>query len=180
MHSFLLKKTISLELKYALIDGSKNAAPAGESGTATTLEDEPEPDTTLFVKNLNFSTTDETLRQHFASCGAIFSATVARKKDPKNPGQLLSMGYGFVQFCTRNSTTTALKELQNSKLDDHVIELKVRLQLKIYERNSPREYGKRWHTVNCAWLMFLIYFLFTQYVRYIVTGYLVNSQGSIW
>ena len=68
---------------------------------------------------------DESLRQHFAGCGPIFSATVAKKKDPKNPGQFLSMGYGFVQFWKKQSVTTALKDLQNSKLDDHVIELKV-------------------------------------------------------
>lgn len=88
------------------------------------VEEQPEQDTTLFIKNLNFSTTDETLHQHFESCGRIFSATVARKKDPKNPGQYLSMGYGFVQFLSKKSTVTALKELQNSTLDGHVIELK--------------------------------------------------------
>lgn len=35
------------------------------------------------------------------------------------------MGYGFVQFWTKKATVTALKDLQGSKLDDHVIELKV-------------------------------------------------------
>ena len=89
------------------------------------LDEQPEQDTTLFIKNLNFATTDETLRQHFESCGTIFSATVARKKDPKNPGQHLSMGYGFVQFLTKKATVTALKDLQNSTLESHVIELKV-------------------------------------------------------
>lgn len=93
--------------------------------SSTKEEEEPEPDTTLFVKNLNFDTTDETMRQHFESCGSVFSATVARKKDPKNPGQFLSMGYGFVQFWTKKSTLVALKDLQNSTLDGHVIELKV-------------------------------------------------------
>ena len=90
-----------------------------------TQEEQPEPETTLFVKNLNFSTTDETLLQHFQTCGRIFSALVAKKKDPKKPGETLSMGYGFVQFWTKKSTLEALKELQNSNLDGHVIELKV-------------------------------------------------------
>ncbi len=89
------------------------------------VDEQPEQDTTIFIKNLNFATTDETLRQHFESCGPIFSATVARKKDPKNPGQYLSMGYGFVQFLTKKATVTALKDLQNSTLEAHVIELKV-------------------------------------------------------
>lgn len=90
-----------------------------------TQEEQPEPETTLFVKNLNFSTTDETLLQHFQTCGRIFSALVAKKKDPKKPGETLSMGYGFVQFWTKKSTLEALKELQNSNLDGHEIELKV-------------------------------------------------------
>lgn len=88
--------------------------------------EQPESETTIFIKNLNFSTTDETLRKHFEGCGKIFSATVARKKDPKNPGQFLSMGYGFVQFWTKKATLTALKELQNSSLDNHNVELKVK------------------------------------------------------
>ena len=87
--------------------------------------DEPEPDTTLFVKNLNFGTADEAMRQHFEQCGSLFSAAVAKKKDPKNPGQFLSMGYGFVQFMTKNGANSALKSLQGSNLDGHVIELKV-------------------------------------------------------
>ena len=88
-------------------------------------DDEPEPETTLFVKNLNFSTTDGQLKEHFCECGSIFSAIVAKKKDPKNPGQVLSMGYGFIQFREKKAANTALKTLQNTKLDGHVIELKV-------------------------------------------------------
>lgn len=88
-------------------------------------KDQPEQDTMLFVKNLNFGTTDESLRRHFEPCGPIFSATVAQKKDSKNPGKFLSMGYGFIQFMTKKATVIALKEMQNSTLDGHVIELKV-------------------------------------------------------
>lgn len=88
-------------------------------------EDVPEADTTLFVKNLNFETTDEVFRKHFEQSGEVYSAAIAKKKDPQNPGQVLSMGYGFVQFWTKKATVTALKDLQGSMLDDHVIELKV-------------------------------------------------------
>ena len=93
------------------------------------VHEEPEPNTTLFVKNLNFSTTDEILRSHFDQCGKIFTATVAKKKDPKNPGQVLSMGYGFIQFFEKNSANQALKTLQNSQLDGHNIELKVLIKI---------------------------------------------------
>ncbi|XP_034949464.1 probable RNA-binding protein 19 [Chelonus insularis] len=87
-------------------------------------EDEPEPDTTLFVKNLNFSTGDEGLKKHFSKCGQIHYAAVATKKDSKNPGQKLSMGYGFVRYKYKLDADRALKELQMSELDGKTLELK--------------------------------------------------------
>ncbi|KAF4528765.1 hypothetical protein B566_EDAN016952 [Ephemera danica] len=100
----------------------KTAAAASSESEEELVE--PEPDTTLFVKNLNFSTTDEILKMHFSKCGKIASANVAKKKDTRNPGQTLSMGYGFVQFQAKSSADKALKTLQHSMLDDHAIELK--------------------------------------------------------
>jgi len=87
-------------------------------------EEEPEPDATLFVKNLNFQTTDEGLQQHFKGCGKLKYATVATKKDKNNPGGKLSMGYGFVQFYHKKSADKALKSLQQSVLDGKSLELK--------------------------------------------------------
>ncbi|KAJ8722161.1 hypothetical protein PYW08_004563 [Mythimna loreyi] len=86
--------------------------------------DEPENDTTLFVKNLNFKTTEETLKKHFSAAGKVHSVSIARKKDPKNPGQLLSMGYGFVQYYKKEHANEALKNLQVTTLDGKSLELK--------------------------------------------------------
>lgn len=85
---------------------------------------EPEDDTTLFVKNLNFSTTEEDLKHFFAKIGPIHSATISKKKDLKRPGEMLSMGYGFVQFKLKSSAEKALKNLQHKMLNDHCLELK--------------------------------------------------------
>lgn len=120
-HKFLAVQKPSENEHKAEKDGNNDARNKKDGDP----EDVPEPDTTLFVKNLNFATNDESFRKHFEQCGAVHSASVAKKKDPKNPGQSLSMGYGFVQFWTKKATVTALKDLQGSKLDDHVIELKV-------------------------------------------------------
>ncbi|KAJ8922208.1 hypothetical protein NQ315_004145 [Exocentrus adspersus] len=87
-------------------------------------DEEPEPDTTLFVKNLNFKTTDEGLRKHFEPCGKIHYANVATKKDPNDPKNTLSMGYGFVRFMYKTSADKALKTLQQSVLDGKSLELK--------------------------------------------------------
>ena len=50
------------------------------------VQGDPEPNSTIFVKNLNFDTTDESLREHFSKIGQLYTATVATKKDAKRPG----------------------------------------------------------------------------------------------
>lgn len=87
-------------------------------------DEEPEPDTTLFVKNLNFSTTEDALREHFTKCGSLHYAMIATKKDPERSGKNLSMGYGFVRYGRKADAERALKELQMTMLDGKTIELK--------------------------------------------------------
>lgn len=86
--------------------------------------EEPEPDTTLFVKNLNFETTEESFKQHFEQCGKVHYATIAKKKDKTDPKKILSLGYGFVRFMYKKSLEKALKTLQQSVLDGKSLELK--------------------------------------------------------
>ena len=87
-----------------------------------------EENATLFVKNLNFNTSDDSLKEFFENAlggrGAVHEASVAKKKDVKNHGKMLSMGYGFVQFKKASIATEALKTLQHKVLDEHSIELK--------------------------------------------------------
>lgn len=91
----------------------------------TKEDDEPaEPDTTLFVKNINFSTTEEQLKDYFGKCGPIHYITIATKKDPENPANKLSMGYGFVRYKRKLDADRALKTLQMSVLDGKSLELK--------------------------------------------------------
>jgi len=102
-----------------------NESSAKDDKIIDTDDIEPEEGSSVFVKNLNFTTTDEELYQHFTDIGTIHSATVAKKKDYSKPGELLSMGYGFVQFLTKSDAKEALKSLQNSELDGHKLELKL-------------------------------------------------------
>ena len=80
---------------------------------------------TVFVKNLNFSTTDKALQGHFANIGEVVTAVVARKHNTHDPAHPLSTGFGFVQFTSHQQAMKAIKELQHSTLDEHQIELKV-------------------------------------------------------
>ncbi|XP_030632510.1 putative RNA-binding protein 19 isoform X2 [Chanos chanos] len=86
-------------------------------------DDESLPGATLFIKNLNFSTTEETLRQTFSKCGEVKSCTISKKRDKS--GKMLSMGYGFVEYKKPESAQKAIRQLQHCKVDDHQLELKI-------------------------------------------------------
>jgi multiple RNA-binding domain-containing protein 1 len=99
-----------------------------EKETASENDDDggdSEPGSTLFVKNLNFDTTEDAIKMVFSRIGKIRSVSIARKKDMKKPGGLLSMGYGFVEFKSVSAAKEALKVLQHTMLDGHQLELKV-------------------------------------------------------
>ena len=98
------------------------AVSQGFSTADTFAADEPEKNVstaTLFVKNLNFSTTNDKLIETFQPLDGFVSARVKTKPDPKNPGQRLSMGFGFVDFRTNALAQTALAAMSGYKLDQH-------------------------------------------------------------
>lgn len=81
------------------------------------------PGSTLFIKNLNFITSEEALRETFSKCGVVKSCTISKKRD--KAGKLLSMGYGFVQYKTPEAAQKAMRQLQHCKLDEHQLEVKI-------------------------------------------------------
>jgi multiple RNA-binding domain-containing protein 1 len=92
------------------------------------LEDEPSSvagGTTLFVKNLAFSTTSERLSQVFRSLPSFAFARVQMKHDPKRPDAKLSMGYGFVGFKDVDGAKKALKSMEGYVLDGHALHVKL-------------------------------------------------------
>ena len=98
--------------------------------------------TTLFVKNLAFSTTTERLKQVFRNLPDFAFARVQTKPDPKRPAvpgveaPRLSMGYGFVGFKTVDGAKKALKGMQGFTLDGHA--LHVRLAGRGTEEDEPK------------------------------------------
>ena len=81
--------------------------------------------TTLFVKNLAFSTTPDKLDRAFRSLPSFAFARVQMKPDPKNPGSKLSMGYGFVGFKDVEGAKRALKSMQGYVLDGHSLSVRL-------------------------------------------------------
>ncbi|KAF9432100.1 hypothetical protein BGZ76_011257, partial [Entomortierella beljakovae] len=79
---------------------------------------------TLFVKNINFKTTDEGLRKAFAKVDGIKSTMIRLKPDPKNPGKTLSMGFGFAEFTSKETAMNAMKAMNGFILDGSKLEIK--------------------------------------------------------
>ena len=79
---------------------------------------------TLFVRNLNFSTTALDLRDLFMPLQGFLSATVKTKTDAKRPGQTLSMGFGFVEFQSREDAQSATTAMNGYKLAGHELMIK--------------------------------------------------------
>lgn len=84
----------------------------------------PELDTTLFLRNLNFITREPLVREHFKHLGQIHMVQVAIKKDPDNPQNKISLGYGFIQFKKRSAAERALSTMQFTKIEGNTVELK--------------------------------------------------------
>ncbi|KAK9476172.1 hypothetical protein V1514DRAFT_337647 [Lipomyces japonicus] len=87
----------------------------------------------LFVKNLNFKTKTSELASVFSPLDGFIRAEVKVKKDVKNNGQLLSMGFGFVEFRTKQQADLAVRTMSDFVLDGH------KLQVKTSTRGSDSE-----------------------------------------
>lgn len=66
----------------------------------------------LFVKNLNFDTTEETLQEFFAKKHKVESVTISKKAEKTKNGAPLNMGFGFVTFKSVDHAEKALRSLQ--------------------------------------------------------------------
>jgi len=75
---------------------------------------------TLFVKNLNFDTTEETIKKVFEK-EKLGKFTIKIVKKPNK----LSSGYGFVEFELLENAQKALKKLQHKIIDGHAIQLSI-------------------------------------------------------
>ncbi|KAI0106631.1 hypothetical protein F4814DRAFT_442005 [Daldinia grandis] len=85
---------------------------------------EPVESSSLFVKNLHWDTTTEELATEFKYLEGFRSAQVKTKKDPKKPGQVLSMGFGFVSFSDKKTAEAALKVMDGYILRAHKLQVR--------------------------------------------------------
>lgn len=91
-----------------------------EAMEAEQAQAEAESVATLYVKNLNFSTTTERLIETFKGLTDFTFARV-QTKPSANGNARLSMGYGFVGFKSFNSASAAMKVMNGKSLDGHAL-----------------------------------------------------------
>ena len=66
----------------------------------------------LFVGNLPYSTTSESLHETFAAFGTVDSATVVTDRDTGR-----SKGFGFVEMSNDEEAAAAIKQLDGNELE---------------------------------------------------------------
>ena len=78
--------------------------------------------TMIFVKNVDFSTNEESLRKVFEKIGAVSECSISMRLEK---GKYLSMGYGWVRMASAKLAQEAIKRLQGVELEGHRLSLKI-------------------------------------------------------
>ena len=84
----------------------------------------------LYVGNLSFDTTDQTLQDTFSTYGEVTSATVIKDRDTNR-----SKGFGFVEFSQDADAQKAKGAMDGKELDGR--------SLRVDEAKEPREREQR-------------------------------------
>jgi RNA recognition motif-containing protein len=74
----------------------------------------------LFVGGLSFSTSTDRLREAFAACGNVESASVVTDRDTGR-----SRGFGFVEMSTAEEAQQAVSQLNDRALDGRSLKVEV-------------------------------------------------------
>ncbi|OAK97765.1 RNA-binding domain-containing protein [Phaeosphaeriaceae sp. SRC1lsM3a] len=118
----LFKEGVAIDVPRAMLSDK----PAAKLSATDLLEDAPEPEATntatLYVRNLNFTTTTDRLTEAFKPLSGFRSAKVQTKIDPKRG--VLSMGFGFVEFSSTEAASAALRTMDGRDVEGHKLQIK--------------------------------------------------------
>lgn len=103
-----------MEQQDLLGDGNEN----GDNDANGDSEEEPEQFRKLFIGGLDYKTTEETLKAHFAQWGDIVDCVVMRDPQTKR-----SRGFGFITYSKANMVDAAQKARPH-KVDGREVEPK--------------------------------------------------------
>lgn len=83
------------------------------------------PTVSIFIKNLNFSTTSQQLTDVFRPFTGFVVAQVKTKPDPKNKDKTQSMGFGFAEYRTKEQALAVISAVDGTVLNGHKLQLKI-------------------------------------------------------
>ncbi|CDK28494.1 unnamed protein product [Kuraishia capsulata CBS 1993] len=83
------------------------------------------PTVSVFVKGLNFATTQADLADFFKALPGFVVAVIKTKPDPKDSKKVQSMGFGFVEFRTKQQAEAAISTKSGTSLDGYNLQLKL-------------------------------------------------------
>ncbi|GAA5883581.1 hypothetical protein JCM3774_002851 [Rhodotorula dairenensis] len=118
-----------------VIPGAESGEPpalgARETGTTTRVRRGPpstgvESETLVFVGNLNFSVTNQLLKEAFEPACRVKSAVVVVRKFGQSAGR--SKGFAFVDFESHEDQQRALNEFQGREVEGRPMSIKVAIQ----------------------------------------------------
>ena len=118
-----LAKKIAAGKKTADLDKTSNPAVKKNKEEKEKEKEDEESFSTLFVKNLNFTSDEDSLRSHIENLGIKGLRTVSITKITKGD-YLLSSGFGFAEFRSSEAAEAALKKMDGSVLDGHALQIK--------------------------------------------------------
>lgn len=101
------------------------------------------PTVSIFIKNLNFSTTTAELNDRFKKFNGFVVAQVKTKPDSKNQGKTLSMGFGFAEFKTKEQANAVISAMNGEIIDGHKIELKLSHRQSNTTNNNGKNKSKK-------------------------------------
>jgi len=91
----------------------------------------------LYIGNLPFSVSDQTLSAHFAALGEVTSARVIKDKESGR-----SRGFGFVEYSSEEEAASAISQLNGTDFDGR--EITVNEAREMAPRENRGGYGKRY------------------------------------
>ena len=91
----------------------------------------------IYVGNLNYATTEETLNNTFSTYGEVVSAVVIKDRDTQQ-----SKGFGFVELADESAADKAIAELNGKELDGRRVRVNVAEERQRRDSNrGPRNFG---------------------------------------
>ncbi|CAN5785310.1 RNA-binding protein [soil metagenome] len=89
----------------------------------------------IYVGNLNFRTTEATLREHFAAFGEVTSARVITDRETNR-----SRGFGFVEMPNDEEARAAIEALDGVEFEGRELNINEARPREPRENRGPRRY----------------------------------------